>query len=148
MLVWFAPAMPLPTPHVVWDAGEAEEDLSKLCERVLGTVLPRRNPSDDVALLAVRPSAVAADALRLSLPAEPESLALLRRRLERFLHAVGADELIASVRDRGHWRDRRGEHRGRGIKIIRGLMDDVNIESQNGGTVVTMRRRLAHARAA
>jgi PAS domain S-box-containing protein len=168
-------------------AGEAEEDLSKLCERVLGTVLPRRNPSDDVALLAVRPSAVAADALRLSLPAEPESLALLRRRLERFLHAVGADELesyeimltvceaagnaiehaygpgdavfdveaalvadelIASVRDRGHWRDRRGEHRGRGIKIIRGLMDDVNIESQNGGTLVTMRRRLAHARAA
>ena len=35
----------------------------------------------------------AAEALRLSLPAEPESLALLRRRLERFLHAAGADEL-------------------------------------------------------
>ena len=168
-------------------AGEAEDDLEKLCERVLGAVLPRRDPSDDVALLAVRLSAVSGQALRLSLPAEPESLALLRRRLERFLHAAGADELesyeimltvceaagnaiehaygpgdasfdveaalvadelIASVRDSGHWRDRRGEHRGRGIKIIMGLMDDVNIESQNGGTLVTMRRRLAHARAA
>jgi PAS domain S-box-containing protein len=168
-------------------AGEAEEDLSKLCDRLLGSVLPQLDPSDDVALLAVRPSAVSAGALRLSLPAEPESLALLRRRLERFLHAAGADELesyeimltvceaagnaiehaygpgdasfdveaalvadelVASVRDRGNWRDRRGEHRGRGIKIIMGLMDDVNIESQNGGTLVTMRRRLAHARAA
>jgi PAS domain S-box-containing protein len=168
-------------------AGEAEDDLDKLCDRVLGAVLRQREPSDDVALLAVRASAVSAEALRLSLPAEPESLALLRRRLERFLHAAGADELesyeimltvceaagnaiehaygpgdasfdveaavvadelVASVRDRGHWRDRRGEHRGRGIKIITGLMDDVNIESENGGTLVTMRRRLAHARAA
>ena len=168
-------------------AGEAEEDLDKLCDRVVGAVLPKLQPSDDVALLAVRPTAVSGQALRLSLPAEPESLALLRRRLERFLHAAGADELesyeimltvceaagnaiehaygpgdasfdveaalvadelVASVRDRGHWRDRRGEHRGRGIKIIMGLMDDVNIESQNGGTLVTMRRRLAHARAA
>jgi PAS domain S-box-containing protein len=168
-------------------ASEAEDDLEKLCDRLLAAVLPQLNPSDDVALLAVRPSAVSADALRLSLPAEPESLALLRRRLERFLHAAGADELesyeimltvceaagnaiehaygpgdasfdveaalvagelVASVRDSGHWRDRRGEHRGRGIKIIMGLMDDVNIESQNGGTLVTMRRRLAHARAA
>jgi anti-sigma regulatory factor (Ser/Thr protein kinase) len=168
-------------------AGEAEEDLEKLCDRVLGTVLPEREPTDDVALLAVRPSSASAEALQLSLPAEPESLALLRRRLERFLHAAGADELesyeimltvceaagnaiehaygpgdasfdveaalvadelVASVRDRGHWRDRRGEHRGRGIKIIMGLMDDVNIERQNGGTLVTMRRRLAHARAA
>jgi PAS domain S-box-containing protein len=168
-------------------ASEAEDDLEKLCDGVLSAVLPRMQPSDDVALLAVRPSAVSADALRLSLPAEPESLALLRRRLERFLHAAGADELeayeitltvceaagnaiehaygpgdasfdveaalvadelVASVRDHGQWRDRRGEHRGRGIKIIMGLMDDVNIESQNGGTLVTMRRRLSHSQAA
>jgi PAS domain S-box-containing protein len=168
-------------------ASEAEDDLEKLCDGVLAAVLPKLQPTDDVALLAVRPSAVSAEALRLSLPAEPESLALLRRRLERFLHAAGADELesyeitltvceaagnaiehaygpgdasfdveaalvadelVASVRDRGHWRDRRGEHRGRGIKIIMGLMDDVNIESQNGGTLVTMRRRLTNTRAA
>jgi PAS domain S-box-containing protein len=168
-------------------AGEADENLERLCDRVLAAVLPELEPSDDVALLAVRPSSASAEAIRLSLPAEPESLALLRRRLERFLHAAGADELesyeimltvceaagnaiehaygpgdasfdveaalvaddlVASVRDRGNWRDRRDEHRGRGIKIIEGLMDDVNIESQDGGTLVTMRRRLTHARVA
>jgi anti-sigma regulatory factor (Ser/Thr protein kinase) len=62
--------------------------------------------------------------------------------------ALVADELVARVRDRGNWRDRRDEHRGRGIKIIRGLMDDVAIENQNGGTLVTMRRRLSHAKVA
>ena len=168
-------------------AGEAEDDLEKLCERVLGAVLPGATRATTWPCWRCACRRSAAEALRLSLPAEPESLALLRRRLERFLHAAGADELesyeimltvceaagnaiehaygpgdasfdveaalvadelIASVRDSGHWRDRRGEHRGRGIKIIMGLMDDVNIESQNGGTLVTMRRRLAHARAA
>ena len=168
-------------------AGEPDDNLERLCDRVLAAVLPELEPSDDVALLAVRPSSATAEAIRLSLPAEPESLGLLRRRLERFLHAAGADELesyeimltvceaagnaiehaygpgdasfdveaalvaddlVASVRDRGNWRDRRDEHRGRGIKIIEGLMDDVNIESQDGGTLVTMRRRLTHARVA
>ncbi len=102
---------------------------------------------------------------RSRLPAEPESLAGLRRRLGRFLHAAGAaeaeayeitltvceaagnaiehaygpgdadlrrrgrastgGELVATVRDRGTWRERRGAHRGRGLKIIEGLMDDV-----------------------
>ena len=55
---------------------------------------------------------------------------------------------MASVRDRGQWRERRGEHRGRGLKIIIGLMDDVDIATEDGGTLVTMRRRLAEARAA
>ena len=59
-----------------------------------------------------------------------------------------AGELVASVSDRGHWRERRGEHRGRGLKIIEGLMDEVDISTQGGGTLVKMRRRLSHARAA
>jgi PAS domain S-box-containing protein len=168
-------------------AGEAEDDLERLCDRVLAAVLPKLDPADDVALLAVRPTAPRADSLRLSLPAEPESLALLRRRLERFLHAAGASEiesyeitltvceaagnavehaygpgdasfdvevaltageLVATVRDSGRWRERRGEHRGRGLKIMLGLMDHVDIATENGGTFVTMRRRLAHVRAA
>jgi PAS domain S-box-containing protein len=168
-------------------AGEAEDDLERLCDRVLASVLPRLDPADDVALLAVRPAAVRADTLRLSLPAEPESLVMLRRRLERFLHGAGASELeayeitlticeaagnaiehaygpgdasfdveaamvagelVASVRDGGQWRARRGEHRGRGLKIIMGLMDDVDIATEDAGTLVTMRRRLAQARAA
>jgi anti-sigma regulatory factor (Ser/Thr protein kinase) len=120
--------------------------------------------------------------MRLSLPAEPESLSRLRRRLGRFLHAAGATEaesyeitltvceaagnaiehaygpgdatfevetsfengtLLAVVRDRGTWRERRGTHRGRGLKIIEGLMDDVQVSTEAEGTVIRMRRRLA-----
>ena len=57
-------------------------------------------------------------------------------------------EIMATVRDSGTWRDKRGEHRGRGLNIIQELMDDVQVAAQDDGTVVTMRRRLAAARAA
>jgi anti-sigma regulatory factor (Ser/Thr protein kinase) len=149
---------------------------------VLAEVLGQHVPNDDVALLAVRPQPVPTEALRISLPAEPESLTGLRRRLGRFLHAAGATEqeayeitltvceaagnaiehaygpgdakfdvearfdsgaLLATVRDRGSWRERRGTHRGRGLNIIRGLMDDVEVAAEDDGTVVRMRRRLA-----
>jgi anti-sigma regulatory factor (Ser/Thr protein kinase) len=138
-------------------------------------------PGDDVALLAVRPRPVASEAIRFTLPAEPDSLPGLRRRLARFLDAAGADELeayeitltvceaagnaiehaygpgdatfdveaslergelVATVRDHGHWRERRDEHRGRGLAIIEGLMDIVEVSAQGDGTEVRMRRRL------
>ena len=169
------------------EAGDGDQDLDALCERVLRDVLGSRDPVDDVALLAVRPARAATDLIRVSLPAEPESLSVLRRRMARFLHAAGASELeayevtltvceaagnaiehaygpgdasfdvevrlvdgelTASVRDNGRWRDRRGEHRGRGLKIIEGLMDEVDITTEHGGTLITMRRRLDQPRAA
>jgi PAS domain S-box-containing protein len=168
-------------------AGEADQGLDELCDRVLRAVLGEREPDDDVALLAVRPARAPAEGIRMSLPAEPESLALLRRRMARFLHAAGVDELesyeitltvceaagnaiehaygpgdasfdvevrlvgdelTASVRDSGRWRERRDEHRGRGLKIIEGLMDAVDITSEHGGTLITMRRRLGQVQAA
>ena len=168
-------------------AGAAGDDLDALCNRVIELVLGDGDPGDDVALLAVRPLPAAAERISLTLPAEPASLAGLRRRLARFLHATGASdaeqyeltlticeaagnaiehaygpgdatyevevtfangELVATVRDSGSWRDKRGEHRGRGLNIIEELMDEVEVSTQDDGTVVTMRRRLAAARAA
>jgi PAS domain S-box-containing protein len=166
-------------------AGGAEDGLEGLCDAVLaGVIGPESVPSDDVALLAVRPRPVAARSVRFTLPAEPESLAGLRRRLGRFLHAAGADDeetyeitlticeaagnaiehaygpgdatfdveasldadqLVATVSDRGNWRDRRGAHRGRGLNIIEGLMDDVEVSTEADGTVVRMKRRLHRA---
>ena len=162
-------------------AGAAGGELEDLCDQVLQGVLGPAEPADDVALLAVRPRPVSAKRLRLSLRAEPEALAALRRRLARFLHAVGATDtesfeitltvseaagnaiehaygpgdasfeveasfdegaVTAVVRDFGHWRDRRGEQGGRGLNIIRSLMDEVDVSTEPGGTVVRMRRRL------
>ncbi len=168
-------------------AGAGGEDLDELCDRVIKVVLGEGEPGDDVALLAVRPLPAASEQISLTLPAEPASLAGLRRRLARFLHATGASEaeqyeltlticeaagnaiehaygpgdatyeveltfasgeLVATVRDSGTWRDKRGENRGRGLSIIKQLMDHVDVEAEEGGTVVTMRRRLTAARAA
>jgi PAS domain S-box-containing protein len=163
-------------------AGGGDAGLEGLCDSVLASVLGQQVPTDDVALLAVRPQPVATGAMQLSLPAEAESLSGLRRRLGRFLHAVGASQeeayeitltvceaagnaiehaygpgdatfeveasfengtLVAVVRDQGSWRERRGAHRGRGLKIIEGLMDDVEVSTERDGTVIRMRRRLA-----
>jgi anti-sigma regulatory factor (Ser/Thr protein kinase) len=162
-------------------------ELIDVCDQVLAGVLGTKSPADDVALLAVRPAPVARDRLELSLPAEPESLVGLRRRLGRFLHAAGADEgeafeitltiseaagnaiehaygpgdavfyveaaavggeIVASVRDTGSWRDQRDDQRGRGLRIMNGLMDDVEVTRTPAGTVVTLRRRLGQRAAA
>jgi PAS domain S-box-containing protein len=162
-------------------------ELIDVCDQVLAGVLGTKSPADDVALLAVRPAPVARDRLELSLPAEPESLVGLRRRLGRFLHAAGANEgeafeitltiseaagnaiehaygpgdavfyveaaavggeIVASVRDTGSWRDQRDDQRGRGLRIMNGLMDDVEVTRTPTGTVVTLRRRLGQRAAA
>jgi PAS domain S-box-containing protein len=174
--------------HELAEAAEqAGDELGELCEHVIAATLGDADPGDDVALLAVRPLPVADTEISLTLPAEPGSLAQLRRRLARFLHATGANELeqyeitlticeaagnaiehaygpgdatyevdvsfengelTAVVRDNGSWRDKRGEHRGRGLSIIEDLMDDVAVERADGGTLVRMRRRVGEDRAA
>jgi anti-sigma regulatory factor (Ser/Thr protein kinase) len=176
-----------PGDDVADAATKAGDELGELCEHVIAAQLGDADPGDDVALLAVRPLPAPSDRISLTLPADPSSLARLRRRLARFLHATGASEaeqyevmlticeaagnaiehaygpgdatfdvevefaggeLMATVRDSGSWRERRGEHRGRGLSIIEKLMDDVKVAAEDDGTVVTMRRRLAAERAA
>lgn len=56
--------------------------------------------------------------------------------------ALRGGEVVVAVRDSGRWRDRRDEHRGRGLKIIEGLMDAVEVSREDDGTTVLMRRRL------
>jgi serine phosphatase RsbU (regulator of sigma subunit)/anti-sigma regulatory factor (Ser/Thr protein kinase) len=46
------------------------------------------------------------------------------------------------VRDWGQWRAARGRDRGRGIHLMRELMDDVRVAHGDRGTQVVMRRRL------
>jgi anti-sigma regulatory factor (Ser/Thr protein kinase) len=72
------------------------------------------------------------------------------RATERAAFEVGArirrGEIEIAVRDFGSWdidEDADGDERGRGLEMIRSLMDDVSIVRREQGTEVTMRRRLA-----
>jgi anti-sigma regulatory factor (Ser/Thr protein kinase) len=56
--------------------------------------------------------------------------------------AVEDGDVVIEIRDEGRWRPARGAHRGRGLGMMRELMDDVQVDSDEGGTLVRMRRRM------
>jgi anti-sigma regulatory factor (Ser/Thr protein kinase) len=56
--------------------------------------------------------------------------------------ALQGNVIVLRVRDYGSWRAPRGEHRGRGLKLIDALMEDVRISRMEDGTEVMMRRRI------
>lgn len=60
------------------------------------------------------------------------------------LHARrDGDDLEIVVRDAGRWRDTsQSGHRGRGLAIMRSVMDSVDVQRGDLGTTVTMRRSL------
>jgi anti-sigma regulatory factor (Ser/Thr protein kinase) len=51
-------------------------------------------------------------------------------------------EVEITVRDTGRWRPSADEGRGRGLAVMRELMDEVEIDRSKKGTTVTLRRRL------
>jgi anti-sigma regulatory factor (Ser/Thr protein kinase) len=57
-------------------------------------------------------------------------------------HEREGDDVVVSVRDRGRWRERSGGDRGRGLPLMRALMDDVVVDPGPRGTTVTMRRKV------
>jgi serine phosphatase RsbU (regulator of sigma subunit)/anti-sigma regulatory factor (Ser/Thr protein kinase) len=53
-------------------------------------------------------------------------------------------EVTVTVRDIGRWRTARPQGGGRGLEIMRSLVDCVQVNSDEEGTVVTMTKRLSH----
>jgi len=53
------------------------------------------------------------------------------------------DAVQVTIRDTGGWRPPSVDEGGRGIPLMRGFMDSVEVDSGEGGTVVRMRRGLA-----
>jgi anti-sigma regulatory factor (Ser/Thr protein kinase) len=47
-----------------------------------------------------------------------------------------------TIRDRGRWREPRGENRGRGLPMMRTLMDAVDVQEAAGGTEVVLAKSL------
>ena len=54
-------------------------------------------------------------------------------------------EIEIAVRDHGSWRAGRDDDQGRGLELMRTLMDTVAVEPGAGGTIVSLRRRLGQA---
>jgi len=52
-------------------------------------------------------------------------------------------EVSITVRDRGGWKSTTSPDRGRGIELMRELMDRVEVEGGDGGSTVLLRRTLA-----
>jgi serine phosphatase RsbU (regulator of sigma subunit)/anti-sigma regulatory factor (Ser/Thr protein kinase) len=55
---------------------------------------------------------------------------------------LSGDRVIVTVTDSGTWRAQRGEERGRGTQLMRGLMDGFELHPSGTGTVVRLERRL------
>ena len=51
-------------------------------------------------------------------------------------------EVSITVSDTGGWREPRKTDRGRGLELMRALMDDVELEAGDDGTTVRMRRKI------
>jgi anti-sigma regulatory factor (Ser/Thr protein kinase) len=66
--------------------------LDDLCSMLLRASSREASQADDVALLAVRLESVVPERIELTLAAEPESMAYMRRVLGRWLRVAGADD--------------------------------------------------------
>ena len=51
-------------------------------------------------------------------------------------------DLLVTITDSGTWRSARGQGRGRGLLMMRRLMDTADVERDGDGTRVTLRRRM------
>jgi anti-sigma regulatory factor (Ser/Thr protein kinase) len=49
---------------------------------------------------------------------------------------------VVAIRDFGSWRSPRGRNRGRGLMLMRGLTDSVEVIQRDEGTTIQLSRRL------
>jgi GAF domain-containing protein/anti-sigma regulatory factor (Ser/Thr protein kinase) len=61
---------------------------------------------------------------------------------------IEGDRVRVAVRDDGRWRTPRGTNRGRGLPLMRALMETVDVRQAEAGTVVVLERTLERAKAA
>jgi len=55
------------------------------------------------------------------------------------------ESVTVEIRDFGNWRAPRGTHRGRGLLLMEGLTDDVEVVRSDDGTTVELSRRIGAA---
>ncbi len=160
--------------------GDGNQELEGLGDSLVDELLPEGPTGDDAALLLARALPLS-DPLVAEVPADLESIPLIRRMLGRWLDEAGATRAeaedlslatseacanaiehaygpssgrlavsasmsggaaVVAVRDFGSWREPRGKNRGRGLKLMEGLTDSVEVIQADDGTTVQLSRRL------
>ena len=135
-----ARAMPLGDTLVARFPAEVESipGLRRLLGRWLDEAGATRRDIDDLTLAAAEAAANAIEHAYGLAPGVVE------------LHATACDEdtVKVEISDFGSWRAPRGTHRGRGLLLMEGLTDDVEVVRTGEGTTVELTRRIGVEEAA
>ena len=135
-----ARAMPLNDTLLARFPAEVESipGLRRLLGRWLDETGATRSDIDDLTLAAAEAAANAIEHAYGLAPGVVE------------LHAAtaGADTVKVEISDFGNWRPPRGTHRGRGLLLMEGLTDDVEVVRTGEGTTVELTRRIGGEEAA
>jgi serine phosphatase RsbU (regulator of sigma subunit)/anti-sigma regulatory factor (Ser/Thr protein kinase) len=114
---------------------EADADLIPVMRRLLARWLRRVRATDaEIGEIALACSEASANAIEHAYSPLASSFRVMGR--------LSGDTVRITVSDAGGWRDPRGVNRGRGMLLMEGLMDDVEVDSGEAGTAVTLVRRL------
>ena len=129
-----ARATPLADPLVARFPAEVESIpvMRRLLTRWLDDAGATRADVDDLTLASAE---AAANAIEHAYGLEP-GVVELRARTER------GDTVTLSIRDFGNWRAPRGVHRGRGLQLMEGLADVVEVVRSDEGTTIELSRQL------
>ena len=119
----------------------AEPESAPLLRRILRRWLREHGASpDEVEELTLACGEASANAIEHAYPPEARSF-LVRAHVED-------GEIVMRIQDWGQWRPPRGAHRGKGMTLMEGLTDSVEVEGGEEGTTVTLRKRPQEAAAA
>jgi anti-sigma regulatory factor (Ser/Thr protein kinase)/putative methionine-R-sulfoxide reductase with GAF domain len=129
-------ASPLPDPLVV--KLPAEPDSPPLLRRILRRWLRDLGAAErEIDELILACAEASANAIEHAYPPEPHQFQV---------EASHDDDTVTiTVKDWGQWRPPRGEFRGRGLTLMEGLADSVEVTPGDEGTTVTLSRRLREA---
>jgi len=132
-------ATPLPEPLVI--TLPAEPDSPPLLRRILRRWLHGVGASDrEIDELILACAEASANAIEHAYPPEPQNFEVQGK--------YEGETVTLVVRDWGQWRPPRGKHRGRGLTLMEGLADSVEVKPADEGTTVTLTKRLMEAQRA
>ena len=116
----------------------ADPDLMPMVRQVLGAWLRNRGASQaEVDEISLASAEACANAIEHAYSPGLEAFEI---------HALRDDAQVAvTIKDFGQWRAPRGRNRGRGMMLMQGLMDEVDVERGERGSSVRMVRQLKAA---